>query len=472
VKLLGHDVPKTIPLLAALDGLLIFGVLRLLGWELSCLNCAPGPIVDLNLPQQLLVTAIFLVLTMSVGLYNDDAIQHVVAYLKRFLLAWNIFLVPAVVLLVVARAGAPLAGGWSMGVLILTIAGLMLLMLSVHMVLVWRLRLGFLKKRIVVLGDGAEADAIAKFTAGPGGSRLQHVQTLRDWGPGRFAPATVGNLRLKSPEPDLTPLFTIVERLKANEIVVAVEDRRDVPVTELLECKLKGIVVVDALTFWEREAAQIDASRAGADWLAFSDGFASDQRHRALKRLADIAISSLFLILVAPLCLLTALAIKLDSPGPIFYRQERVGLNGVLFRLWKFRSMRVDAERNGVPRWAATSDDRVTRVGRFIRLVRIDEIPQIINVLSGEMSFIGPRPERPFFVEQLKQQIPHYDLRHRIRPGITGWAQINYPYGASVEDARRKLSYDLYYLKKNDLVLDLAILIQTVRVILLPEGAR
>jgi lipopolysaccharide/colanic/teichoic acid biosynthesis glycosyltransferase len=167
-----------------------------------------------------------------------------------------------------------------------------------------------------------------------------------------------------------------------------------------------------------------------------------------------------------------AQAIKQGSRGPIFYRQERVGLNGAIFKVWKFRSMRTDAEGDGVPRWANSTDDRVTRIGRFIRKVRIDEIPQIINVLSGDMSFVGPRPERPFFVEQLRKEIPHYDLRHKVKPGITGWAQINYPYGASIEDAKQKLSYDLYYLKNNDAVLDFAILAQTVRVILFAHGGR
>jgi exopolysaccharide biosynthesis polyprenyl glycosylphosphotransferase len=197
-----------------------------------------------------------------------------------------------------------------------------------------------------------------------------------------------------------------------------------------------------------------------------------DQPRRVLKYIGDFVVSLSFLVAVLPLTVLVALAIKLESPGPVFYRQERVGLNGKVFRIWKFRSMRADAERDGVPRWAKSADDRVTRIGRFIRKVRIDEIPQIFNVLAGDMSFIGPRPERPFFVEQLREHIPCYDLRHRVRPGITGWAQVNYPYGASVEDAKRKFSYDLYYVKKNDVLLDLAILVQTVRVILFAQGSR
>ncbi|MDB5452814.1 MAG: sugar transferase, partial [Caulobacteraceae bacterium] len=179
-----------------------------------------------------------------------------------------------------------------------------------------------------------------------------------------------------------------------------------------------------------------------------------------------------FLAFILPLAALIALAIKLESPGPAFYSQERVGLNGRVFRVLKFRSMRTDAEADGVARWASKSDDRVTRIGRFIRKVRLDEVPQVLNVLAGDMSFIGPRPERPAFIEELKKQIPLYDLRHRVRPGITGWAQVNYPDGATIEDAKQKLSYDLYYLKRNDFLLDIAILVQTVRVVLFSNGAR
>ena len=190
------------------------------------------------------------------------------------------------------------------------------------------------------------------------------------------------------------------------------------------------------------------------------------------KRVADFTVSLFFLAAVLPITLLVAMAIKLESRGPVFYRQERVGLNGRIFRVWKFRSMRTDAEKDGVPRWASAKDNRVTRVGRFIRATRIDEIPQIINVLEGDMSFIGPRPERPYFVQQLRREMPYYDLRHRVKPGITGWAQVNYRYGESIEDARQKLAYDLYYVKNNDFFLDLTILVQTVRVIMFAHGAQ
>jgi exopolysaccharide biosynthesis polyprenyl glycosylphosphotransferase len=221
--------------------------------------------------------------------------------------------------------------------------------------------------------------------------------------------------------------------------------------------------VVDALIFWEREAGVIDSSKVEPGWLTFSSGFVFNHRHRVLKRALDLIVSLAFLVIALPVCLLTALAIRLESRGPIFYRQERVGLNGRTFKVWKFRSMRTDAEQDGVARWAASADDRVTRVGRFIRKVRIDEIPQVINVLVGEMSFIGPRPERPCFVEQLREVLPNYDLRHRMRPGITGWAQVNGYRGETetVEKMQRRVEYDLDYLRNWSLRLDLNILVRT-----------
>jgi sugar transferase (PEP-CTERM system associated) len=244
------------------------------------------------------------------------------------------------------------------------------------------------------------------------------------------------------------------------------------PVEELLECRLQGIQVTDYLAFWEREAAQIDITRAGAGWLAFAEGFRVNLARRAAKRFIDIVVSLAVLILLSPVVLLFYALIRLESPGSAIYRQKRVGLNGRVFEILKLRSMYQDAERDGIPQWASQNDDRTTRVGRFIRMARIDEIPQVINVLKGEMSFIGPRPERPEFVEKLKKEISFYDLRHRVRPGITGWAQVSYKYGASVEDAMKKLAYDLYYVKNGDMVLDLAILVQTVRVIFFAHGSR
>jgi exopolysaccharide biosynthesis polyprenyl glycosylphosphotransferase len=208
-----------------------------------------------------------------------------------------------------------------------------------------------------------------------------------------------------------------------------------------------------------------------ASWLVYGDGFVQGRARRLAKRTFDVVSSLILLILALPIMAITALAIRLESPGPIVYRQERVGLRGRPFMCLKFRSMRVDAEADGVPRWAARNDSRVTRVGAFIRKSRIDELPQLVSVLRGEMSMVGPRPERPAFVAQLRKDIPFYDLRHSVKPGVTGWAQIRYRYGASTEDARRKHQFDLYYVKNNSLFLDLLVLVETVTVVLFREGA-
>jgi sugar transferase (PEP-CTERM system associated) len=269
-----------------------------------------------------------------------------------------------------------------------------------------------------------------------------------------------------------TGLAEEARRLKADEIVVASRERRGLPVESLMECKLAGIVVTEFQNFWERQTGQIELDEVNPSWLIFSQGFRVSWMRAIAKRLFDIMVAALILTLTLPITLITIVAITIDSPGPVFYRQERVGAKGRVFNVLKFRSMRTDAEKDGVARWAQSNDSRVTRVGRFIRKTRIDEIPQLLNVLAGEMSFVGPRPERPIFVENLVQKIPYYDVRHRVKPGITGWAQINYPYGASDEDAKAKLSYDLYYVKNWNLFLDAVILFQTARVVLWQEGAR
>jgi sugar transferase (PEP-CTERM system associated) len=283
----------------------------------------------------------------------------------------------------------------------------------------------------------------------------------------------IGSLALRlHPEAARIPLPELADAVRAEEIVLANPDRRGLPFGELLECKLKGVHVVDQVRFWEREAGYIDVDSIGEGALALDDGFRVNFSRRVVKRIFDIVVSLCFLILVSPICAAVALLIRLDSPGPALFLQDRVGLDGKTFRIWKFRSMRQNAEADGIPRWASERDPRITRIGRFIRKTRIDEFPQVVNVLLGDMSFIGPRPERPEFVDQLRKELPFYDLRHRVQPGITGWAQVSYKYGASREDAKKKLCYDVYYAKNNDTVLDLAILLQTVRVILFAQGGR
>lgn len=269
-------------------------------------------------------------------------------------------------------------------------------------------------------------------------------------------------------------LYATAQRYHVSEIVVSAEHRRDgaIPISELLECKMKGIKVIDATALFEREACQIRIDALQPSWLVFGAGFDQSFLRAFGKRSFDIVISTLLLLLTLPLMLATAALIRLEDRGPVFYRQERVGKGGANFMVLKFRSMRSDAEHGGKPEWARSDDPRTTRVGRVIRLCRIDELPQILNVMNGEMSFVGPRPERPYFVDQLVAQVPFYNIRHSIKPGITGMAQVRYRYGASVGDAIEKLQYDLYYVKNNSLFLDALILLDTLQVVLFAKGAR
>jgi exopolysaccharide biosynthesis polyprenyl glycosylphosphotransferase len=306
---------------------------------------------------------------------------------------------------------------------------------------------------VLVVGDGLKARAVAS--------------AIEDGGEGSFRVVA-----LVDPRKVDEPLDSMATRLNASYVVQAADDMRGANwVDSLLRCRLDGRRVYDAAGFCERVLRRIPVQFLRASDFAFADEMTVSPLRRAFKRVFDVAVASLLLLMASPFLILVALAIKLDSKGPVFYRQDRVGLGGNAYPLWKFRSMRTDAEKNGAV-WARSNDDRVTRVGKFIRKTRIDEIPQVFNVLLGHMSFVGPRPERPVFTEQLKQQIPFYGVREAVKPGITGWAQIRYPYGASVEDARNKLEFDLYYVKNGSLFLDVGIIFHTVRHVLLGRGAR
>jgi sugar transferase (PEP-CTERM system associated) len=323
-----------------------------------------------------------------------------------------------------------------------------------------------LRRRVLVLGAGQLASRI-----------LESSQKLADANLTLLGFVRMGN---ESCQVDLSrvleiegPLRDFAEREDIDEIVVAPDDRRQgFPVDELLDCKMAGIEVVDLLTFFEREAGIIKIDCLQPSWLVFSDGFRM-KSSLLVKRLFDIVASFVLLAVTWPVMLLTAIAIWIEGGGkhPVLYRQTRVGENFRLFQLAKFRSMRPDAEKDGA-RMAAVNDERITRVGRFIRKTRIDELPQLWNVLKGDMSFVGPRPERPEFVEKFAETIPYYAERHRVKPGITGWAQVRYPYGASEADAVEKLQYDLYYVKNYSLFLDVLIMLQTVEVVLWGKGAR
>lgn len=322
------------------------------------------------------------------------------------------------------------------------------------------------KHRVLVLGTG------------------KHAQMVRDMAEDSETFQVVGFVQLNEAEDVIEPsqrshltvsLLDAAVAREVDEIVIAVDDRRRrMPVEELLDCKMHGITVLDLPSFFEKEAACIRIDLVTPGWLLM----ASDFRGRGIgqygKRAFDLLAAVIGLVLASPLMLCTALAIWCEAGwrGPVLYHQTRVGLGGRPFQLHKFRSMRTDAEADGKARWAQVGDDRITRVGRFIRKTRLDELPQLFNVLRGEMSLVGPRPERPEFVEQFKHKISFYDERHRVVPGLTGWAQLCYQYGSSEDDARQKLQYDLYYVKNTSFFLDLIILLETVEVVLWGKGAR
>ena len=321
--------------------------------------------------------------------------------------------------------------------------------------------------RILVVGNGPEAHALAQEIRAQSRAAYRVVGFYPT-----LTPSSQGHDSLRNVFPRDAQLVELIARHEVDEVIVAVNDHRGgaVPMDQLLACRTRGVRVLDLAAFYERTRSEVPIDSLKASWLVYGNGFVQGRWRRSVKRAFDIVGSGLLLLASLPVLLVAMVLVTLDSPGPILYKQERVGRRGRTFMCLKLRSMRTDAESDGVERWASTDDPRVTRVGKFIRKTRIDELPQLISVLRGEMSLVGPRPERPSFVRDLNEQIPFYDIRHSIKPGLTGWAQVRYCYGASVEDARRKHQFDLYYVKNNSLFLDLLILIETVSVVLLREG--
>jgi len=268
-------------------------------------------------------------------------------------------------------------------------------------------------------------------------------------------------------------IYNLVEDKNAKNVIVALDEKRGLlPYEELLKCKVRGVKIIDGEGFYERITGKLLVEKINPSWLIFSDGFVKSKTVRLVKRVVDFTGAFLGSIILLPLIVTVALAIKLDSRGPIFFSQERVGENGEIFNLFKFRSMKADAEESSGPVWATDDDPRITRIGKMIRKLRIDELPQMWNVLKGEMNFVGPRPEREFFVQELEKKIPFYRERFTVKPGITGYAQVLYSYGASEKDALEKLKYDLYYIKNMSLILDLMVIFKTIKIVLLGRGAR
>lgn len=340
-------------------------------------------------------------------------------------------------------------------------------------IIFWRLFYNYLVKtkrldqRVLIVGCGPLAENIARMISGMEDSGFKVLGFIAE-DPERVSEPLVNSSIIGTP----SQIVELAQKEKVDRIIVALDDRRGrFPEAQLLVCKMQGIEVRDGIKFFENLTGKLQVENLTPSFLIYSGGFIKSKLARGVKRGTEFLVSSLGVLLFSPILFLVPVLIKLDDGGPVFYKQERVGENGKIFSLLKFRSMIEDAETDG-PVWSQENDARVTRIGRWIRKSRLDEVPQIINVLKGEMSFIGPRPERPSFVEKLKSKIPFYDLRICVRPGITGWAQIKYPYGASEEDALEKLKYDLYYIKNWSFFFDILILFETIKVVLFGKGAR
>ena len=325
-------------------------------------------------------------------------------------------------------------------------------------------QLGFVS-RVLILGTGSLANEMGALI-----SSNHHKYVLSGFVDCEINPALVPLVNIVGSGDEL---YATAKRERAHKIVVSLSDRRGaLPLKDMLNCKFSGIEVVDAPTMYEQVTGKLLIENITPSWFIFSDGFRTSFTRRIVKRIFDVLLAVCWLVLSLPIALLVALAIRLESKGPVFFRQVRIGEKEKKFMLYKFRTMREDAESATGAVWAQKDDPRVTRLGKYLRKFRLDEIPQLYNVLVGDMSFIGPRPERPEFVEKLKEAIPYYSERHCVKPGITGWAQIKYPYGASVEDSTEKLRYDLYYIKNTSMPLDLLILLETSKVILFGRGGR
>ncbi|WP_343611269.1 TIGR03013 family XrtA/PEP-CTERM system glycosyltransferase [Novosphingobium sp.] len=460
IRLFKHYIPHAVLLLGLID----LGLLMMAGdfaWRLRAeqLGMASGPIGE-RLHPLALFTLIILTAMIAVGVYGADALRSVRFASARLLVAISLGIITLAVL-------NSIAGGyefWRSTLFYAMVAAIVLLVAN-RLLVGGILGASAFRRRVLVLGAGARAE------------RLRH---LAESGSAGFA--IVGYVGMSEgshiveeaiPRSAIHNLKRHVENLGVSEVVLALEERRNaLPLKDLLRIKTAGVHVNDFSSFVERETGRVDLDTVNPSWLIFSDGFSSGRSFSSAgKRLFDIVLSLLLLALTAPVILFFALVVKLDSKGPAFFRQKRVGLYGQPFDVIKLRSMRVDAEANGA-QWATKNDPRVTRVGNFIRKIRVDELPQAWTVLKGEMSFVGPRPERPEFVADLEEKLRYYAERHMVKPGITGWAQVNYPYGASIEDSRNKLEYDLYYVKNYTPFLDILIILQTLRVVIWHEGAR
>ena len=460
IRLFKHYIPHSVLLLGLID-LVLLMVAGDFAWRLRAdqLGMTVGGMSE-RLDPLVAFTGVMLTAMIAVGVYGADALRSVRFASARLLVAISLGIIALAVL------NSVLGGHmfWRSTLFYAMLASIAALVMN-RLIVGGILGTAAFRRRVLVLG------------AGPRSLRLR---TLGERPEAGFV--IVGFVGMNESNPVVeeaiqrTAIHNLkrhVENLGVSEVVLALEERRNaLPLKDLLRIKTAGVHVNEFSSFMERETGRVDLDTVNPSWFIFSDGFSSGRAlSSGAKRLFDVAASLLLLALTAPVIALFAILVKLDSKGPAFFRQKRVGLYGQSFDVIKLRSMRTDAEINGA-QYATKNDPRVTRIGNFIRKVRIDELPQAWSVLIGEMSFVGPRPERPEFVEGLEDKLTYYAERHMVKPGITGWAQVNYPYGASMEDSRHKLEYDLYYVKNYTPFLDILIILQTLRVVLWHEGAR
>lgn len=460
IRLFKHYIPHAVLLLGLVDLLLLIAAGEL-AWlaRASQAGIETGPFAERIVPLGGFALTVWIAM-IAVGVYGSEALRSMRYACARLLVAISL----AIIALSLIDYLLPGTTFWRSTLLFAMIISAGLLVFD-RLLIGSFLGTAAFRRRVMVLGAGHRAQ------------RLRELGERRESGFGIVSYIAMGDGERVVEEAiarsAIHDLGRFVENLGVSEVVLALEERRNaLPLKDLLRIKTMGVHVNDFSSFMERETGRVDLDSLNPSWLIFSDGFSSGRMvSSALKRVFDILASGLLLVLTLPLILFFALLVKLDSKGPAFFRQTRVGLYGETFGLIKLRSMTADAEKDGA-KWAERNDPRITKVGKFIRKVRIDELPQVWTVLKGEMSFVGPRPEVPQFVADLESDLPYYAERHMVKPGITGWAQINYPYGASIDDARHKLEYDLYYAKNYTPFLDLLILLQTLRVVLWPDGAR
>ncbi|NQD37558.1 TIGR03013 family PEP-CTERM/XrtA system glycosyltransferase [Permianibacter sp. IMCC34836] len=464
VRIFNHYIPKALLLLGLIEVLALFFSLQL-GVELRFGGDVISSTHLTNIPLEYkagVFTVVLMLMLMAMGLYQRHQRDSFRMLMLR--MAWTYVLSLPLLLTVFYLFPEVYVGR---GAFALTIAVSFVLLGIIRFFYQQFASASILSRRVLVVGSGKLAQA------------LERLRRRSDW----HGTTLIGFLHLRGDHDEVEaerlirsekPIAEVCADYGADEIVIAVEDnRKNFPTEEIIDCKLRGIQITELASFFEQRTGKIHIDAWSPGRMLFLDGFDNNIFRVMTKRLFDIVMASIALILALPVMMLLVVIVRHESRwrDPSIYKQVRTGQHGQPFTLYKFRSMVVDAEKNGAV-WASKNDPRVTRVGAFMRKTRLDELPQLWNVLKGDMSFVGPRPERPEFVEQLSHKIPYYAMRHRVKPGITGWAQVNYPYGDSEADTREKLQYDLYYIKNYSLFLDLTILVQTAEVVLWRKGSR